>query len=266
MNDADIQKTFVNESCAIMLKLDPEGIITYLNKIGCDFFGFTKEEVEGKPILDTIAPRKESSGRDLEDMFRRFNEFPHEFLTNFNENIKKDGTRVWFAWANRAEFDDEGWIKGFVCVGIDVTNAQNDSLVLRKENRFLKSTLNAFDDAFFVTDKEGKPKGYSRSFKQLFPDTLIAFKKRNVMQLIEIIASSVREDDREIFRQAAGNALSSSESMQGDDDVHGYITRQSEAGLEDTIFWQARPRLSDGEFMGLLWLFHKESTPVENPG
>jgi PAS domain S-box-containing protein len=263
MSNADIQKLFVDTSCAVMIRMDTSGIITFINKFGCDYFGFTKEEVEGTVILDTIAPRKESSGRDLGEMFSRFYEFPHEFTTNFNENIKKDGTRVQFAWANRAEFDEEGWIKGFICVGMDVSNVQNDTLMLHKENRFLRSTLNALDEAFFVTDQEGKPKGYNRPFKELFPDTLIAFKKRNIMQLIEIIAASAREQDSEIFRQAAGDALAASKNMQPGDDAHVYLTRCSEAGLEDTIFWHARPRLSEGEFMGLLWTFRKESSPVE---
>ena len=256
MDIPEIQKRFFDSSCAVMLRMDTSGIITYINKFGCEHFGFTEDEIVGHHILDTIAPRTESTGRGLEEMFERFNEFPQEFQTNFNENIKKDGTRVWFAWTNRAEFDDEGWVDGFLCVGVDITNSQNEALVLRKENAFLKSILNAFDDAVFVTDTEAKLKAYNSAFKALFPDTMGAFRQRNVMQLIESIASNIPGEDSETFRQAAGDALASGVGALSEHPGGGRFnfTRSDES---IPITWQARPRVIGGAFLGLLWIFRK---------
>jgi len=251
MNDTEIQELFVNNSCAVMLRFDTDGIITYLNNFGCEFFGYAPEEVMGKHILDTIAPRTDSSGRGLEEMFQRFNEFPHEFATNYNENMKKDGTRVLFAWRNCAEFDDEGWVKGFVSVGIDITNTQNEALVLREENTFLKSTLNAFDTAFFITDKEGKLKGYNRPFKKLFPESVPAFEQRNVMQLIETIACALGDEEGEAFREDAGAALANPGSAPASG---SFVLRGNEQ-----VSWQARPRTAGGGFQGLLWIFRQGS-------
>jgi PAS domain S-box-containing protein len=256
MDTPDIQQKFFDSSCAVMLRMDTTGLITYINKFGYEHFGFTEDEVIGHHILDTIAPRTESTGRGLEEMFERFREFPLEFQTNFNENIKKDGTRVWFAWTNRAEFDEEGWVDGFLCVGVDITNSQNEALTLRKENAFLKSILNAFDDAVFVTDTEAKLKAYNSAFKTFFPDAMGAFKQRNVMQLIETIANSIPGDDAETFRQTAGDALASGVGALSEHPGSGTFS-YNRGGETVPVAWQARPRVISGNFLGLLWIFRR---------
>ena len=258
MDTAEIQNQFINNSCAVMLKLDTSGVITFINKFALEFFGFAEEEVIGNHILDSIAPRTETSGRSLEDMFQRFNEFPQEFQTNFNENIKKDGTRVLFAWTNRAEFDEEGWVSGFVCVGIEITNAQSDLLLLRKENSFLKSTIDAIEDATFVTDEEGKLRAYNRPFKKLIPEAIAAIKKRSTMQLIETIADNIRDVDCETFRDDAGQALSMTEDVPPGMIASGdFLLWNQAAGHWLPISWQARSRFSGGIFVGLLWIFRE---------
>ena len=158
------------------------------------------------------------------------------------------------AWTNKAEYDSEGWIKGFLCVGLDITTAQHDLLRLQAENLLLRSTLNAFDDALFITDAKGARKAYNKPFRRLFPDAIGAFAGKNTMQLLETIADEVIEQDREVFRQAAGTALAASSDMAEGDFVHGRL-RLSRGGQGSLVAWQARPRTLYSVYEGLLWIF-----------
>ena len=114
-------RELVENANSIILKLDCSGLITFFNEFAQQFFGFAEEEVLGKPLVGTIAPEQETSGRNLEDLFARMVRNPHHFVKNENENVCKDGRRVWVDWTNRALYDDTGALAGLLCVGLDAT-------------------------------------------------------------------------------------------------------------------------------------------------
>lgn len=114
-------RELVENANSIILKLDCSGLITFFNEFAQQFFGFAEEEVLGKPLVGTIAPEQETSGRNLEDLFARMVRDPHHFVKNENENVCKDGRRVWVNWTNRALYDDTGALAGLLCVGLDAT-------------------------------------------------------------------------------------------------------------------------------------------------
>ena len=115
-------RELVENANSIILKLDCSGLITFFNEFAQQFFGFTEEEVLGKPLVGTIAPEQETSGRNLDDLFARMVRDPHHFVKNENENICKDGRRVWVNWTNRALYDETtGALAGLLCVGLDAT-------------------------------------------------------------------------------------------------------------------------------------------------
>ena len=101
--------------------MDTSGIVTYFSDFSHEFFGFSKGEVIGRNVLDTIVPRTESSGRDLAALMDGLYKDPEKYASNENENIKKDGTRVWISWRNRGIYDGSGRLTGVHCFGIDRT-------------------------------------------------------------------------------------------------------------------------------------------------
>ena len=46
---------------------------------------------------------------------------PDDFAENVNENVRKNGERVWISWRNRAIRDSEGKIIGNLAIGQDIT-------------------------------------------------------------------------------------------------------------------------------------------------
>jgi diadenylate cyclase len=111
---------------SIVLRIDTGGIIRFVNRFGEEFFGFPAGELIGRHVVGTIIPRKSRSGRDLSAMIRDVMNNPAEYEVNVNENMKRDGERVWIAWTNKAIRDEHGKILEMLSIGTDITDRQLD--------------------------------------------------------------------------------------------------------------------------------------------
>jgi diadenylate cyclase len=106
---------------SIVLRVDPRGMIRFINRFGAAFFGFNPEELAGKNLVGTILPLTSLNGRDLVRMVQDVMQDPDQFEINVNENMKRDGERVWIAWSNRAIRDDQGRLIEMLSIGHDIT-------------------------------------------------------------------------------------------------------------------------------------------------
>ena len=116
---------------SIILRMDTSGKILFVNDYALQFFGFSKEELIGKNLIGTIVPQMESSGRDLAAFMASVCRKPGEHTTNENENMKKDGSRVWILWTNRPVLDEKGQIAEIISVGNDITEKKEAEKILR---------------------------------------------------------------------------------------------------------------------------------------
>lgn len=115
-------RELVENANSMILRIDARGRITFFNEFAQRFFGYTNEEAVGKHVVGLIVPEFESqTGRDLSNLISRVAESPTEFTYNENENVKKNGDRVWVAWNNRPLFDSAGNLLEVLCIGSDMT-------------------------------------------------------------------------------------------------------------------------------------------------
>lgn len=117
---------------SIILRLDTDGKITFLNRHGQNLLGFTEEELLGKNLIGTIVPTTDSTGKDLTEMFRELLCNPELYLTNENENVKKNGERVWVAWTNAVIRDDTDSVVEILCIGNDISGRIEAEQALKK--------------------------------------------------------------------------------------------------------------------------------------
>ncbi len=101
--------------------MDRQGNFLFLNEFASSFFGYTKEELLGRNVVGTILPFQDSTGRDLSEMWLDIVNNPDEYVANENENIRRNGERVWVVWTNKALFDRNGVFTEILCVGNDIT-------------------------------------------------------------------------------------------------------------------------------------------------
>ncbi|SDB30844.1 PAS domain S-box-containing protein [Desulfonatronum thiosulfatophilum] len=113
-------RELVENSNSIILRMDQDGFLLYFNEFAERFFGYAKEEVLGRNVIGTTLSAYDSQNRDMAAMIRDITLHPDRYLTNENENLLKDGSRVWISWSNRVVIGDNGE-KQILCIGHDVT-------------------------------------------------------------------------------------------------------------------------------------------------
>jgi len=142
-------RELVENANSIIMRTTPEHNIVFFNEYAQTFFGYAADEVLGKNVVGTIAPPVDSEGRDLRRMVREITAQPEAYAGNENENMCKDGRRVWVHWANRAVRDDRGQVKEILCVGTDITERKRmemEAEVYRRRLRELADRLAATEE------------------------------------------------------------------------------------------------------------------------
>jgi len=126
-------RDLVDSVNSIILRWDAKGRVVFMNPYGLRFFGFEADALIGKNVVGTIVPESESiSKRDLAQLMEEIRKDPDRFRNNENENITRDGRRVWIYWTNRAITDDEGRIVEILSVGNDITGRRHMEAELRR--------------------------------------------------------------------------------------------------------------------------------------
>ena len=128
-------RDLVESANCIILRWDKHGRICFLNDYGLKFFGYELEEVIGKYVLDTIVSTQSITGEDLQNMIVDICKSPNKYQLNENENLCKDGRRVWVTWSNKPIFNDQGELIELLSVGTDITDRKQaeKELQLAKE-------------------------------------------------------------------------------------------------------------------------------------
>lgn len=142
-------RELVENANSIIIRITPEHDITFFNEYAQTFFGYTAEEVLGKNVVGTIVPPVDSDGRDLRQMVRDVTAQPEVHASNENENMCKDGRRVWVHWANRAVRDAKGNVVEILCVGTDITRRREmeaDALRYQQRLRELARRLSGAEE------------------------------------------------------------------------------------------------------------------------
>jgi len=112
----------LEEANSIVLILDGQGRVHFLNRFGLEFFGYRRSEIFGQPAVGTIVPDKNRSGSDMAAMIDDLLRSPDDYVRHINENRRKNGQFVWVVWSNRAFRDPSGNVSGILCVGNDITD------------------------------------------------------------------------------------------------------------------------------------------------
>ena len=130
-------REIVHRTNTIVLRWDPDGRILFLNEFGQRLFGYRLDELVGRSVLGLIVPDTESSGRDLVAMIHDLLRHPERYVANENENVRRDGERLWITWRNTPITDADGRLVEILSTGIDTTERKRAEDALRaSEERF----------------------------------------------------------------------------------------------------------------------------------
>jgi PAS domain S-box-containing protein len=133
-------RELVENANIIIVRLNAQGVITFINEFGLKFFGYPEEELLGQHVVGTIVPACTEDGTDLRAIVQELVRDPGQFEHHSNENMCRGGERVWVAWTNKAICDAQGQVQEIFSVGLDITERRRAEAALREsEERFAKA-------------------------------------------------------------------------------------------------------------------------------
>ena len=144
-------RELVENASSIILKWDKLGKITFINEFAQRFFGYNQDEIIGRSVMETIVPQTESgSDRDLGLMINEIISHSEDHFVNENENIARDGKRVWIRWQNRILFDENGKFSGLFSIGSDITERKRAEDALKESEEKYRVVVENSDNSVYI--------------------------------------------------------------------------------------------------------------------
>ena len=178
-------RQLVENANSLIVQLDSEGKITFFNEFAETFFGYSEAEIIGKSAIGTIIPKTDLSENDLAAMIRDCLAQPEKYCQNENENIRRNGERVWIAWTNKPLLDAKGNLAGLLCIGTDIGDRKQAEIALQASESELRALFAAMNDVIFVIDTSGRYLKIAPTNPELFykpPAELIGKTVHEIMQ------------------------------------------------------------------------------------
>jgi PAS domain S-box-containing protein len=133
--DRDFAQALVDTAPVIILLLDSEGRIQYINPFLEELSGWRSDEVQGKSWFDVLLPE-----RDRERIRALFMTAVHEKPTRGSVNpiVTRAGEEIEIEWYDRIMRDDRGIFTGLLCIGQDVSQRRISEERLNEAQRIAK--------------------------------------------------------------------------------------------------------------------------------
>jgi PAS domain S-box-containing protein len=156
-------RELVENANSIILRLDPRGYIMFINEYAQKFFGYHDYEILGRNVVGTIVPETDSSGRNLKEKILDLARIPGKYENTENENMRKNGDRVWISWTNKPKFNSSGEVTEILCIGNDITWMKQAAEEISKLNEELERRVIARTSELEAVNRELESFSYTVS-------------------------------------------------------------------------------------------------------
>ena len=134
-------------------EIDTEGIILNVNRTECEWLGYMKHELVGRPVFDFL--REDARERAKQSVVRRV-KLEQEVQVVERLYLAKDGRELTFAVESRLTRDDRGDVVGLRSTLRDVSAEKRVQAALVTSEKRLRALFQGIDDAVFVHDLDGQ--------------------------------------------------------------------------------------------------------------
>jgi PAS domain S-box-containing protein len=136
-------RALIDHANSIILRLDTEGRIVFINKHAREFFGYTEAEIRGRFFVGTIVPEIDSRGRDFSTFVQNILEDPEKHRHIESENRLKDGETAWILWTNRVFRESDGTVSEILLIGSDISERKQAETILMQYRGQLEHLVEA---------------------------------------------------------------------------------------------------------------------------
>jgi len=142
----------VEHAGTAIMRLDPHGVITFVNRHAEELFGYRRTELIGRKVIGTITARITSMGEDRAAQFEAWLRQPESIQQRVSENLRKDGRMLKVSWNYRPLYDERHRLQEILCVGVDVT--ERAGLIERLQ--MTQTTMDAAAEQIIWMSAEGR--------------------------------------------------------------------------------------------------------------
>ncbi len=144
---------------------DTKGIITNVNQTEARMFGYSKEELVGKPIFDLILPEQRAGA-----LSRFQKKVAGKSLPRSEDRIfvKKDGSRIHAAVNDTLERGARGKITGIRSTLVDITPLHESKEALQKSEEHFRHLVEKSGIAILIDDEDGNLKYFNDRYAAIF--------------------------------------------------------------------------------------------------
>ncbi|MES2292642.1 MAG: PAS domain S-box protein [Pseudomonadota bacterium] len=141
-----------------------EGIVTDWNRAAESIFGYSAEEMVGKPLALLLPPDREGEEEELLKRIAKGGRIEH-FET---QRRRKDGQIIDVSVTISPVTSSEGRITGASKIARDITAAKKSQQLLLEREAHLQSVLDTVPDAMIVIDTRGTIQSFSTTAQTMF--------------------------------------------------------------------------------------------------
>ncbi|MHA2247720.1 MAG: PAS domain S-box protein [Candidatus Hodarchaeales archaeon] len=132
---------YLDISSVVIVALNNEGIVTLINKKGCELLGYSNDEIVGENWFDTVIP--EQYRADVREVYNSLMLGEIEPVKYYeNSVLTKSGEERLVAWHNTVYKDEKGDIIGTLGSAQDITIQKQKELELAREKELSEILIN----------------------------------------------------------------------------------------------------------------------------
>jgi PAS domain S-box-containing protein len=228
----------------LIIKVDLNGILSFLNPFAEKFFEYSTDELLGKNVFGTIFPKLDKEGvpkgTNLDGSIQHFlfNLENSEFKEI--ETISKDGSSKWVAWTNKPIYNKEGKLIEILCVGIDITSLKRTEQNLASEKALTQLYFDIAGVMLVVLDDQLKIHKINKKGIQL-----LNAQEEKVIGL-DWVDNFIPKKDRRNVRKELEEVRNRKNEFN-----RNYI--ENKDGQKKLIFWHNAPIFEEnGNFKGII--------------
>ncbi|MHB8995488.1 MAG: MASE3 domain-containing protein [Armatimonadota bacterium] len=129
-------RELVEGANSAIVSYDSQGLVLFANPYANNLFGYP-EGLQGKNV-SILLPEIDEQGNSLTGLVSSITADPEQYSYHENENITRDGRRLWMTWSNRSLIDEDGRFEGVMAVGTDRTVQHEAEQELRRSQAALR--------------------------------------------------------------------------------------------------------------------------------
>ncbi len=197
--ERDLAKRYLDVAGVMLAVLDRDGILTLMNRKGCEILGYAEEEILGKKWFDTFLPA--GSRSEVEGVFNRIMNGDLASMEYYENPVltKSGGERI-IAFHNTLLTGPSSEITGVLFSGEDITMQKRMEDALRGSEERFRNMIQNSSDMIRIIDRNGR----------------IAYSSPSTLRIVgydpaDVIGKDpldyVHPDERESVRSAIGEVF-----------------------------------------------------------